>query len=37
MASKNTIVRARINEEIKEEATSVLAAMGSTVSDALKS
>ncbi len=32
----NTVVRARIDEEIKEEATVVLAAMGLTVSDAFR-
>ena len=32
----NTVVRARINEDIKEEATVVLAAMGLTVSDAFR-
>jgi DNA-damage-inducible protein J len=35
MAS-NSVVRARINEEIKEEASAVLAAMGLTVSDAFR-
>ncbi len=35
MAS-NTVVRARIDEHIKEEATVVLAAMGLTVSDAFR-
>ncbi|MCL2830606.1 MAG: type II toxin-antitoxin system RelB/DinJ family antitoxin [Betaproteobacteria bacterium] len=34
--SANTVVRARINEQIKEEASSVLAAMGLTVSDAFR-
>lgn len=34
--SANTIVRARINEHIKEEASAVLAAMGLTVSDAFR-
>lgn len=29
----NTVVRARIDERIKDEATAVLAAMGLTVSD----
>nr|VFK36505.1 MAG: DNA-damage-inducible protein J [Candidatus Kentron sp. SD]VFK77824.1 MAG: DNA-damage-inducible protein J [Candidatus Kentron sp. SD] len=33
--SEKTIVRARINEHIKEEAATVLATMGLTVSDAL--
>ena len=32
----NTVVRARINEHIKEEAAAVLAAMGLTVSDAFR-
>jgi DNA-damage-inducible protein J len=32
----NAVVRARIDEHIKEEATAVLAAMGLTVSDALR-
>lgn len=32
----NTIVRARINEQIKEEASAVLAAIGLTVSDAFR-
>jgi len=32
----NTVVRARINKEIKEEAATVLAAMGLTVSDAFR-
>jgi len=32
----NSVVRARINERIKEEATAVLAAMGLTVSDAFR-
>lgn len=34
--SANVVVRARIDEHIKEEATVVLAAMGLTVSDALR-
>jgi len=34
--SANAIVRARINEDIKAEATAVLAAMGLTVSDAFR-
>ena len=34
--SANVVVRARINEHIKEEATAVLAAMGLTVSDAFR-
>ncbi len=32
----NAVVRARIDENIKEEATIVLAAMGLTVSDAFR-
>ena len=32
----NTVVRARIDEHIKEEATIVLAAMGLTISDAFR-
>ena len=32
----NSVVRARIDEHIKEEATVVLAAMGLTVSDAFR-
>ncbi|KTD73912.1 type II toxin-antitoxin system RelB/DinJ family antitoxin [Legionella tucsonensis] len=32
----NTVVRARIDEQIKEEATVVLASMGLTVSDAFR-
>jgi len=32
----NTVVRARIDEHIKEEAAVVLAAMGLTVSDAFR-
>ena len=32
----NAVVRARINENIKEEATAVLAAMGLTPSDAFR-
>ena len=32
----NVVVRARIDEHIKEEATVVLAAMGLTVSDAFR-
>ena len=32
----NTVVRARIDEQIKEEATVVLAAIGLTVSDAFR-
>ena len=34
--SENAVVRARIDENIKEEATAVLAAMGLTVSDAFR-
>lgn len=34
--SANAVVRARIDEHIKEEASAVLAAMGLTVSDALR-
>ena len=34
--SENAVVRARIDERIKEEATIVLAAMGLTVSDAFR-
>lgn len=32
----NSVVRARINDEIKEEASVVLASMGLTVSDAFR-
>jgi DNA-damage-inducible protein J len=32
----NAVVRARIDEQTKEEASAVLAAMGLTVSDALR-
>lgn len=32
----NSVVRARINEHIKEEAATVLAAIGLTVSDAFR-
>lgn len=32
----NTVVRARIDEHIKEEAATVLATMGLTVSDAFR-
>lgn len=32
----NTVVRARINERIKQEASAVLNAMGLTVSDAFR-
>lgn len=32
----NTVVRARIDEHIKEQASTVLAAMGLTVSDAFR-
>jgi len=34
--AENAVVRARINEEIKEEAAIVLASMGLTVSDAFR-
>ena len=34
--SANAVVRARIDQHIKEEATVVLAAMGLTVSDAFR-
>lgn len=34
--STNSVVRARINEHIKEEAAVVLATMGLTVSDAFR-
>jgi len=34
--SENTVVRARINGRVKEEAGAVLAAMGLTVSDAFR-
>lgn len=34
--SANAVVRARIDEHIKDEATAVLAAMGLTVSDAFR-
>ena len=34
--SANAVVRARIDEHIKSEATAVLAAMGLTVSDAFR-
>jgi DNA-damage-inducible protein J len=36
MMSENSIVRARINERIKDEAAAVLGAMGLTVSDAFR-
>lgn len=36
LMSANAVVRARIDESIKEEATVVLAAMGLTVSDAFR-
>lgn len=36
MMGTNAIVRARIDERIKEEAAAVLAAMGLTVSDAFR-
>ena len=34
--SQNSVVRARIDEDIKEEAATVLATMGLTVSDAFR-
>jgi DNA-damage-inducible protein J len=34
--SANAVVRARIDEHVKEEASAVLAAMGLTVSDAFR-
>ena len=34
--AENSVVRARINEKIKEEAATVLATMGLTVSDAFR-
>ncbi len=34
--AENAVVRARINEETKETASAVLAAMGLTVSDAFR-
>jgi DNA-damage-inducible protein J len=34
--AQNSVVRARINEEIKEEASAVLESMGLTVSDAFR-
>jgi DNA-damage-inducible protein J len=34
--SENTVVRARIDSHIKDEAAAVLAAMGLTVSDAFR-
>jgi DNA-damage-inducible protein J len=34
--SENAVVRARIDEKIKSEASAVLAAMGLTVSDAFR-
>ncbi len=34
--AENAVVRARINEKIKEEAATVLATMGLTVSDAFR-
>lgn len=33
---ENAVVRARVSEEVKEEATEVLAGMGLTVSDAVR-
>ena len=32
----NTVVRARINEDLKEEASAILASIGLTVSDAFR-
>jgi DNA-damage-inducible protein J len=34
--SENAVVRARVSEEVKQEATEVLAEMGLTVSDVLR-
>jgi DNA-damage-inducible protein J len=34
--SANAVVRARIDEHVKEEASAILAAMGLTVSDAFR-
>jgi DNA-damage-inducible protein J len=34
--AENTVIRARINERVKEEASVVLEAMGLTVSDAFR-
>ncbi len=34
--SQNTVVRARVNEDVKEQAAAVLAAMGLTISDLLR-
>jgi DNA-damage-inducible protein J len=34
--TENSVVRARINERVKEEAASVLSSMGLTVSDAFR-
>jgi DNA-damage-inducible protein J len=36
MISENSVVRARINEQVKDEAAAVLGAMGLTVSDAFR-
>ena len=36
MMGTNAVVRARIDEQVKEEAAAVLAAMGLTVSDAFR-
>lgn len=36
MMAENSIVRARINEQIKDQAAAVLGAMGLTVSDAFR-
>ena len=34
--SENAVVRARVSEEVKQEATEVLAEMGLTVSDVMR-
>ena len=34
--TENTVVRARIDQRIKDEATAVLGAMGLTISDAVR-
>jgi DNA-damage-inducible protein J len=34
--SANAVVRARIDEQVKEEASAILAAMGLTISDAFR-
>ena len=36
MMAENSVVRARINERIKDEAAALLGAMGLTVSDAFR-